>query len=163
MREVAFDADGATVAGRARRRRPAQLARPLRRRRHRAATRCSPTSSRCKQKNRRHNSSALYGHFTGAERLPGKLEGNITIFWFEHGWFWFIPLADGTTSIGAVCWPYYLKSRDQAAARVLPRHDRALPRRSQTRLAGAKLVDERVYATGNYSYSERAAAAASAT
>ena len=74
---------------------------------------------RCKEKNKRHNSSALYGHFTGAERLPGKLEGNITIFWFEHGWFWFIPLADGTTSVGAVCWPYYLKSREQAAARVL--------------------------------------------
>src|SRR5215831_15001940 len=66
---------------------------------------------RCKEKNKHHNSSALYGHFTGAERLPGKLEGNITIFWFEHGWFWFIPLADGTTSVGAVCWPHYLKSR----------------------------------------------------
>ena len=82
---------------------------------------------RCKEKNPRHNSSALYGHFTGATRLPGKLEGNITIFWFEHGWFWFIPLADGTTSIGAVCWPYYLKSRTKPLAGILPRHDRALP------------------------------------
>ena len=41
----------------------------------------------------------------------GKREGDISLYWFEHGWFWFIPLADGTTSVGAVCWPYYLKSR----------------------------------------------------
>ena len=106
---------------------------------------------RCKRKNRRHNSSALYGHFTGAERLPGKLEGNITIFWFEHGWFWFIPLADGTTSIGAVCWPHYLRSR----AKPLPEFFRdtiALSPELARRLAGATLVDDRVYATGNYSY-----------
>jgi flavin-dependent dehydrogenase len=106
---------------------------------------------RCKEKNRRHNSSALYGHFTGAERLPGKLEGNITIFWFEHGWFWFIPLVDGSTSIGAVCWPYYLKSR----AKPLPEFFRdtiALCPDLEARLAGARLIDERVYATGNYSY-----------
>jgi flavin-dependent dehydrogenase len=59
----------------------------------------------CKQKNRRHNSAALFGHFRNAQRLPGRAEGNISILWFEHGWFWFIPLADGTTSVGTVCWP----------------------------------------------------------
>ena len=136
VREVAFDADGATVQVELDDGAAAQLARPLRRRRIGPRHACSPTSCAASSKNPRHNSSALYGHFTGAERLPGKLEGNITIFWFEHGWFWFIPLADGTTSVGAVCWPYYLKSRDEAAARVLPRHDRAVPRRSTKRLAG---------------------------
>ena len=70
-----------------------------------------------KQKNPKHNSAALFGHFTGTERLPGRMEGNISIFWFAHGWFWFIPLADGTTSVGAVCWPYYLKSRGQQPLR----------------------------------------------
>ena len=44
VREVAFDGDGATVAGRARRRRPAQLARRASSSTPRAATRCSPTS-----------------------------------------------------------------------------------------------------------------------
>ena len=107
---------------------------------------------RCKEKNSRHNSSALYGHFTGAERLAGKLEGNITIFWFAHGWFWFIPLADGTTSVGAVCWPYYLKSRTKPLPDFF-RDTIALCPELDRRLAGAKLVDERVYATGNYSYS----------
>ncbi|HEY2189700.1 MAG TPA: NAD(P)/FAD-dependent oxidoreductase [Caldimonas sp.] len=106
---------------------------------------------RCKEKNRRHNSSALYGHYTGAERLPGKLEGNITIFWFEHGWFWFIPLADGTTSIGAVCWPYYLKSRQKPLPEFFADTIAMCPALA-ARLAGAELVDGRVYATGNYSY-----------
>jgi len=54
---------------------------------------------------------SLYGHFKGAQRHAGKMEGNISIFWFEHGWFWFIPLADGATSVGAVTWPAFLKTR----------------------------------------------------
>ena len=62
-----------------------------------------------KRRNRKHNSAAIFGHFTGAKRLPGKAQGNISICWFDHGWFWFIPLADGTTSVGAVCWPGYMK------------------------------------------------------
>ena len=37
----------------------------------------------------------MYAHFTGARRDRGKREGNISIYWFDHGWFWFIPLADG--------------------------------------------------------------------
>ena len=106
---------------------------------------------RCKEKNRRHNSSALYGHFTGAERLPGKLEGNITIFWFEHGWFWLIPLADGTTSVGAVCWPHYLKSRKKPLPEFFADTIAMCPALA-ARLADASLVDGRVYATGNYSY-----------
>ncbi len=108
----------------------------------------------CKQKNPQHNSAALYGHFTGAKRLAGKQEGNITIFWFEHGWFWFIPLADGTTSIGAVCWPYYLKSRRTPLPEFF-RDTIALCPELQQRLADAQLVDEQVHATGNYSYSSR--------
>ena len=91
---------------------------------------------RMKEKNRRHNSAAVYGHFTGAKRLPGRAEGNISIFWFDHGWFWFIPLADGTTSVGAVCWPYYLKSRKTDVTRFF--HDTiALCPALAQRLAGA--------------------------
>ena len=107
---------------------------------------------KCKEKNPRHNSAALYGHFTGATRLPGKLEGNITILWFDHGWFWFIPLADGTTSIGAVCWPYYLKSRSKPLPEFF-RDTIALCPELARRLEGAELVGDEVHATGNYSYS----------
>lgn len=51
-----------------------------------------------KDRNRRHASAAIYGHFTGAQRQAGRAEGNISIFWFDHGWIWFIPLADGVAS-----------------------------------------------------------------
>jgi flavin-dependent dehydrogenase len=108
---------------------------------------------KCKAKNRRHNSSALYGHFTGAKRLPGKAEGNITILWFEHGWFWFIPLLDGSTSVGAVCWPYYLKSRQGKPLPEFFRDTIALCPELSRRLDGAELVGGAVHATGNYSYS----------
>ncbi|MBU1360928.1 MAG: tryptophan 7-halogenase [Gammaproteobacteria bacterium] len=106
---------------------------------------------KAKQKNPKHNSSALFGHFTGAERQTGKLEGNITIFWFQHGWFWYIPLADGTTSIGAVCWPYYLKSRTKPLKDFFA-DTIAMCEPLAQRLAKATLVDDAVYATGNYSY-----------
>lgn len=104
-----------------------------------------------KRKNPKHNSAALFGHFRQAERLPGKMEGHITIFWFAHGWFWFIPLADGTTSVGAVCWPYYLKSRDKPLPEFFADTIAMAPKLA-TRLAGAELVDGTVHATGNYSY-----------
>ncbi|MED5618415.1 NAD(P)/FAD-dependent oxidoreductase [Ideonella sp. BN130291] len=104
-----------------------------------------------KKKNPRHNSSALFGHFTNAQRLPGKLEGNITIFWFAHGWFWFIPLADGTTSVGAVCWPYYLKSRNKPLKDFFADTIAMCPKLAE-RLKDATLVDDAVHATGNYSY-----------
>jgi 2-polyprenyl-6-methoxyphenol hydroxylase-like FAD-dependent oxidoreductase len=98
VRDVAFDADGATVQ--------IELddgARQTWRTKFLVDASGRDTllanQFKCKKKNTRHNSSAIFGHFTGAKRLPGKLEGNITILWFAHGWFWFIPLADGTTSV----------------------------------------------------------------
>jgi flavin-dependent dehydrogenase len=109
-----------------------------------------------KKRNPKHNSAAIFGHFEGAERLPGKSEGNISLFWFDHGWFWFIPLTDGTTSVGAVCWPYYMKSRKTDPERFFL-DTIALSPPLRERLANAKLVSP-VTATGNYSYSaERAA------
>lgn len=108
-----------------------------------------------KQRNPRHNSSAVYGHFTGARRNDGQAEGNITIFWFEHGWFWFIPLPGGVTSIGMVTWPYYMKTRGQRSLeKFLTDGIERCPALAE-RLRGAELVNE-VEATGNFSYvSER--------
>ncbi|MFJ1256836.1 FAD-dependent oxidoreductase [Cupriavidus sp. CuC1] len=103
-----------------------------------------------KLRNPKHNSSALYGHFRGARRHPGKNEGNITIFWFEHGWFWFIPLSDGTTSVGAVTWPYYLKRRNKPLKDFFADTIALCPALAE-RLADAELIAD-VEATGNYSY-----------
>lgn len=105
-----------------------------------------------KQRNSRHNSAALYGHFAQAERYPEERRaGNISIYWFEHGWFWFIPLSDGTTSVGAVVWPYYLKSR-KVPLREFFLDTIALCEPLARRLAKADLISD-VEATGNYSYS----------
>ncbi len=103
-----------------------------------------------KTRNPRHNSAAIFAHFTGARRLDGKAQGNISIFWFDHGWFWFIPLADGTTSVGAVVWPYYLKSRDKPLPDFFADTIAQSPELS-ARLADAVRVSE-VEATGNFSY-----------
>jgi flavin-dependent dehydrogenase len=109
-----------------------------------------------KRRNPRHASAALYGHFTGVERLPGRDEGNISIFWFEHGWFWQIPLQRGITSVGAVCSPRYLKSRKTSPADFLWETIALCPQ-LQSRMRDASLASP-VTATGNYSYqSERMA------
>jgi flavin-dependent dehydrogenase len=106
-----------------------------------------------KDRNRRHASAAIYGHFTGARRQDGRAGGNISIFWFDHGWIWFIPLADGTTSIGAVCPPEYLKSRKTDVTSFF-RATIAMSPALIERLSGATLTGPAT-ATGNYSYRAR--------
>jgi flavin-dependent dehydrogenase len=105
---------------------------------------------KAKVRNPRHNSSALYGHFANAELNPGSDAGNITVFWFEHGWFWLIPLSDGTTSVGAVVWPYYLQSR-KTSIEAFFLETIALCPPLAARLSKATLVSG-PEATGNFSY-----------
>ena len=45
---------------------------------------------------------AVFGYYEGAEPLGGASAGNILSAAFSDGWFWYIPLHDGTTSVGAV-------------------------------------------------------------
>jgi flavin-dependent dehydrogenase len=106
-----------------------------------------------KERNRRHASAAIYGHFTGARRQDGRAEGNISIFWFDHGWIWFIPLSDGTTSIGAVCPPAHLKTRKTDITTFFHETIEQAPALAE-RLAGASLIGAAT-ATGNYSYRSR--------
>jgi flavin-dependent dehydrogenase len=103
-----------------------------------------------KRRNKKHNSAALYAHFAGARRDCGKREGNVTVYWFDHGWFWFIPLADGATSIGAVVWPHYLKTRSTSVRDFFLATIALCPPLAE-RLSAATLVSD-VEATGNYSY-----------
>jgi flavin-dependent dehydrogenase len=150
VKDVAFDAAGADVT--------AVLDDGAERRwRARFVLDCSGRDTflahkfKAKQRNPDHNSSALFGHFRNARRLEGRKEGNISICWFEHGWFWFIPLLDGTTSVGAVAWPYYLKSREKPLKDFF--YDTiALCPELADRLKDAELVDDAVHATGNFSY-----------
>jgi flavin-dependent dehydrogenase len=106
-----------------------------------------------KARNPRHRSAALYAHFEGAERATGRDEGNICIYWFDHGWFWLIPLKDGTMSVGAVCKPDYLKTREVTVEQFFQDTIVLCPGVA-ARLAEATLASE-VTATGNYSYQSR--------
>lgn len=103
-----------------------------------------------KRKSEKHQSAAIFGHFENVERRQGYDEGNISVYWFEHGWFWMIPLKDGTMSVGAVCRPAYLKTRDCSPEEFLWKTIHLSPGVTQ-RMREAKLISE-VRATGNYSY-----------
>ena len=109
------------------------------------------SKKRLRRKNGEHQSAAIFGHFRGAECRPGEDAGNISIYRFEHGWMWMIPLPDGVMSIGAVCRPAYLKQRKGKTVdfflETLQQND-DLGRR----IEHAKLIGEEVRVTGNYSY-----------
>jgi halogenation protein CepH len=45
---------------------------------------------------------ALFGYFEGGARQPAPRAGNIVCAAFRDGWFWYIPLSDTLTSVGAV-------------------------------------------------------------
>ena len=106
-----------------------------------------------KRNNKRHQSAAIFGHFEDVARRPGKDQGNISVYWFKHGWFWMIPLRDGRFSVGSVCWPEYLKTRRTDLATFLWESIRLCPGIYE-RMRGARLVSE-ARAAGNYSYSAR--------
>jgi flavin-dependent dehydrogenase len=109
------------------------------------------SKKRLRRKNGEHQSAAIFGHFRGAEFRPGEDAGNISIYRFDHGWMWMIPLPDGVMSIGAVCRPAYLKQRKGKAVDFLLetlQQNEDLRRRMEH----AKLIGEEVRVTGNYSY-----------
>jgi flavin-dependent dehydrogenase len=103
-----------------------------------------------KRRNPKHNSAAIFAHFAGVQRDTGRGAGNILLYWFDHGWFWFIPLADGATSVGVVVWPYYLKSRKSSLQDFFLATIAQCPPLAE-RLAGATMITT-PEATGNYSY-----------
>jgi flavin-dependent dehydrogenase len=107
-----------------------------------------------RRKNDQHQSAAIFGHFRGAERRTGEDAGNISIYSFEHGWMWMIPLPDGVMSVGAVCRPDYLKQRKGRTLEFLFDTLKLSPA-LWARLQHAELIDDEVRVTGNYSYDSR--------
>jgi flavin-dependent dehydrogenase len=103
-----------------------------------------------RRKNNKHQSAAIFAHFRGAELRPGEDAGNISIYRFDHGWMWMIPLPGGVMSVGAVCWPEYLKQRKGRTAEFLIDTLKQSPGMWQ-RMERAELISE-VAVTGNYSY-----------
>ena len=109
------------------------------------------SKKRLRRKNPEHQSAAIFGHFRGAERRPGEDAGNISIYRFDHGWIWMIPLPDEVMSIGAVCRPGYLKQRKGRTVDFLLetlRQNKGVDKR----IENAELIGGEVRVTGNYSY-----------
>ena len=103
-----------------------------------------------KRRNPKHASAAVYGHFNGVTRRDGEDEGNISIYWFEHGWIWMIPLRDDIMSIGAVCYPDYIKTRRGSLDDFLQQTLNSIGE-VRERMHGAR-AETAAQATGNYSY-----------
>ncbi len=104
-----------------------------------------------RRKNPKHQSAAIFGHFTGAQSRSGEDAGNISMYRFPHGWMWMIPLPQGVMSVGAVCWPDYLKQRKGRSVEFLMETLQQNPA-LWARLKDATLIGNEVRVTGNYSY-----------
>ena len=72
---------------------------------------------RLRRRDPRLNKVSVWGHFAGVVRESGPDAGNLIAAVFDRGWFWIIPLADGTTSVGAVVGAEAMKGRARAPER----------------------------------------------
>ena len=57
---------------------------------------------------------ALFAHYRGAARAAGRAEGNIRIYIFDGGWFWWIPFSGDVTSVGCVMHARTVRGREGA-------------------------------------------------
>lgn len=73
----------------------------------------------------KHKKVAAVSHFRGVWLPAGDASGNITIVLTKAGWFWFIPFADDTVSVGAVLdvgfWQTHGKTPQEVFARAVER------------------------------------------
>jgi flavin-dependent dehydrogenase len=93
---------------------------------------------------------AIFAHYHGADRWPGRTEGHIRIYLFEHGWFWWIPFAGDLTSIGCVLHQRVVKERQAPIERLFEEMIAACP----TLAAGLTRATQttQVWTTANFSY-----------
>jgi flavin-dependent dehydrogenase len=96
---------------------------------------------------------ALFAHFRGARRWPGREEGNIRLFIFEEGWFWWIPFAGDVTSIGCVLHARTVRDRGGSLDDLFETMVRRC-RRVREGLAGAVRATP-VHSAANFSYEVR--------
>ena len=93
---------------------------------------------------------ALFAHFRGGDRWPGRTEGHIRIYLFEHCWFWWIPFAGDLTSVGCVLHQRVVKARQVPIEGLFEEMIAAAPSVAAG-LAPATRVTP-VYSTANFSY-----------
>lgn len=96
---------------------------------------------------------AIWCYWKNAQRLEGVDAGNIFLPAFDDGWWWFIPLRNEITSIGAVIdRENYLAARGQGLKEYYLDAIQRTPALAE-RLRGAEMVDEmRVLKDWSYIY-----------
>jgi FAD-dependent halogenase len=70
---------------------------------------------------------ALYGYYRNGKRLPPPNNGNILCAAFDGGWFWYIPLGDSLTSVGAVVSRSHLPLLQQGHAQAMDKFIASCP------------------------------------
>lgn len=70
---------------------------------------------------------ALYGYYEGGKRLPSPNDGNILCASFDRGWFWYIPLTDKLTSVGAVVGREHVDWKDKMHQQAMDEYIAACP------------------------------------
>ncbi|HZV96637.1 MAG TPA: NAD(P)/FAD-dependent oxidoreductase [Candidatus Nitrosocosmicus sp.] len=93
---------------------------------------------------------ALFAHFRGTRRWPGKEEGNIRLYVFEDGWFWWIPFTGDVTSVGCVLHARAARERE-GSVEALYEEMLARCRGVAEALRGAERITP-VHTAANFSY-----------
>jgi flavin-dependent dehydrogenase len=93
---------------------------------------------------------AIYGHFTGVRRNSGEAAGHTVIVRFKEGWFWFIPLSNAKTSVGAVVPPNLLREQGGDLEKCFQHCVEGNPD-AKSRMAQADSLQP-LRATGDYSW-----------
>ena len=93
---------------------------------------------------------AIFAYFQGAKRWPGREEGNVRIYIYPEGWFWYIPLARDETSVGCVLHARTVRGREGNLEQL---YDSLIPqcRALQEALEGAPRITK-VHSASNFSY-----------
>lgn len=108
------------------------------------------TKLNLRRKNRKHSSAAIFCHYSNVTRRAGADAGNISIYWIERGWIWMIPLQNNIMSIGVVCSPETMKTRQTSLDKFLWKTLHQVPD-IRARLVDASPVGK-VSVAANYSY-----------
>jgi halogenation protein CepH len=87
---------------------------------------------------------ALFGYYENAARFPAPRDGNIFCAAFKEGWFWYIPLSETLTSVGAVVSKEYADQLKGGYEEAMQHFIDSCPEISDL-LANATRVTEGVY------------------
>ena len=108
------------------------------------------SAAHCKTADKRNNTAAVFAHFHHVECRDGEMAGCISVHLATDGWFWIIPLPEGTSSVG------FVGTQKAFKARVGNPGDRLFERIRQSPTVSARMraagLASPVMTAGNYSY-----------